>query len=150
EAETRSRVPFRVGLVRTLRRWSTEEYQGGLLALSACFLAIALALAWEFGVQHPVMLAVLGALGMVPFSELAIQILNALITTLLPPEPAPKLDFQKGIPPEHATLVVVPMMLNSRKVICREAEKLEVRFLANRNEHLFYGLLGDFTDAPEE
>ena len=70
---------------------------------------------------------------MFPLSELSIQIVNALVISLLPPEPLPKLDFRDGIPADHATLVVVPMMLTSREAIRAEIEKLEVRFLGNRN-----------------
>jgi cyclic beta-1,2-glucan synthetase len=95
------------------------------------------------------MLAVLGALALFPLSELAVQIVNALVISLLPPDPLPKLDFEKGIPPEDCTLVVIPMMLSSLKVVAQEVEKLEVRFLANRDANLYYSLLSDFTDAPE-
>ena len=30
-----------------------------------------------------------------------------------------------------------------------DLEKLEVRYLANRNANLFYSLFADYTDAPE-
>ena len=68
--------------------------------------------------------------------------------SLLPPDPLPKMDFGDGIPPEHATLVVVPMMLSSVEVVRQEVEKLEVRFLANREANLFFSLFSDFTDCP--
>ncbi len=86
-------------------------------------------------------------LALFPLSELSIQIVNALVISLLPPDALPKMDFQNGIPPEHATLVVVPMMLSSLDVVRRELEKLEVRFLANREPNLFFSLFSDFTDA---
>ena len=60
------------------------------------------------------------------------QIVNALVISLLPPETLPEMDFRDGIPPEQAALVVVPMMLTSLDVASREVEKLEVRFLANQ------------------
>ena len=41
------------------------------------------------------------------------------------------------------------MMLTSREAIRAEVEKLEVRFLGNRNDNVFYSLFPDFTDAPE-
>ena len=95
------------------------------------------------------MLVVLGAMALFPLSELSIQIVNALVISLLPPEPLPKMDFKEGIPPESATLVVVPMMLSSLEVVRSEIEKLEVRYLANREANLFFSLLSDFTDSPE-
>ena len=123
-------------------------YLTAVAGLSVAFLALALALAWEGGVHQRAMLAVLGALALFPLGELAIQIVNALVISLLPPDLLPKLDFRKGIPPEHATLVVVPMMLTSLEVVHREVERLEVRYLANREENLFFSLFSDFTDSP--
>src|SRR6185503_14785422 len=63
------------------------------------------------------------------------------------PELLPKLDYQSGIPGESATLVVVPMMLSNTTVVQREVEKLEIRFLANRQDHLMFSLFSDFVDS---
>jgi len=62
----------------------------------------------------------------------------------------PRIDFSKGIPPEFRTLTVVPTMLISPENIDHLIEALEVRFLANREENLHFGLLTDFLDAREE
>ena len=69
---------------------------------------------------------------------------------LATPRPLPRMDFSKGIPPECRTLVVVPTMLTSAQTIEDLVEALEVRFLANRDDHLHFGLLTDFPDAIEE
>ena len=149
EASVGARVPFRIRLIRALRRRATPAYLVAVAGLSVSFLALALALAWEGGVHQKMMLAVLGALALFPLGELSIQIVNALVISLLPPDLLPKLDFEEGIPKEHATLVVVPMMLTSLEVVHREVERLEVRYLANREENLFFSLFPDFTDSPE-
>ncbi len=60
------------------------------------------------------------------------------------------MDFSEGIPPESRTLVVVPTMLTSPRGIEELIESLEVRFLANRDDNLHFGLLTDFRDAAEE
>ncbi len=83
------------------------------------------------------LLGVLGALALFPLSELSIQIVNALVISLLPPDPLPKMDFREGIPDEHATLVVVPMMLTSLEVVRQEVEKLEVRYLGKPRTRIF-------------
>ena len=41
------------------------------------------------------------------------------------------------------------MMLTSVEVVRAEVEKLEVRFLANPDENLWYALFSDFTDSPD-
>ena len=151
EAAARSRVPMRIRSIRGIRRNATTVYVGSVVSLTAAFLTLSLVLAWEGGVHHRTILAVLGTLALFPLSELAQQIINVLIIALLPPDTLPKFDFQKtGIPPEDATLVVVPMMLAGPGIVHREIEKLEVRFLANREENLFFGLFADFMDASHE
>lgn len=75
---------------------------------------------------------VVGLLALLPLSELAVQVINALVISLLPPDKLPRMDFKSGIPSEHATLVVIPMMLVGEDVVRREIEKLEVRFLGPR------------------
>ncbi len=149
EAETKARIPLQTRMVRSLRRHATPVYIGGVVGLTACFTLLALALAWDAGVRQQFMLAALGLLALFPLSEFSVQIVHALIISLLPPDTLPKLEFENGIPPENATLVTVPMMLSSVEVVRREVEKLEIRFLANRDANLFFSLFSDFTDAPE-
>jgi cyclic beta-1,2-glucan synthetase len=150
EAETHARIPFRMRLVRSVRRHATPVYLTGIVALTLAFTILSLALAWDAGMRQRVMLLVLGVLALFPLSELSAQIVNALVISLLPPDALPEMDFRDGIPPEQATLVVVPMMLSSLEVARREVEKLEVRFLANREANLFFSLFSDFADAPEQ
>jgi cyclic beta-1,2-glucan synthetase len=137
EASVGARVPLRIRSIRTLRRRATPAYLIGVAGLTASFLTLALALAWEGGVHQQTLLAVLGALALFPLGELSIQIVNALVISLLPPDLLPKMDFRKGIPRADATLVVVPMMLTNLEVVRQEVEKLEVRYLANPEENLF-------------
>ncbi|HLN92010.1 MAG TPA: cyclic beta 1-2 glucan synthetase, partial [Patescibacteria group bacterium] len=75
---------------------------------------------------------------------------NWFATLLVKPDPLPRMDFSEGIPSESRTLVVVPAMLTSPLNIESLVESLEVRFLANRDDNLHFGLLTDFPDANEE
>ena len=54
------------------------------------------------------------------------------------------------IPPAFRTLVVVPTMLTSHSDVPNLVEALEVRFLANRDDNLYFGLLTDFRDADQQ
>jgi cyclic beta-1,2-glucan synthetase len=147
EADAKASIPARIRFLRALRRRAPLAYLGGIAGLTASFLALTLVVALDAGVSHAGMLAALSVLALFPLSELSIQIVNALVISLLPPDPLPKMDFENGIPDEHATLVVVPMMLASTKVIQQEIEKLEVRFLANREHQFQFALLADFQDC---
>ena len=87
-------------------------------------------------------------LTLIPVSQLAIEVVNYLVTRLLPPRPLPKMDFEaSGIPDAFRTLVVVPMLLVNEETLRYEVEKLEIRFLANRESNLFFGLFTDYTDS---
>ena len=96
------------------------------------------------------LLALIGLLSLLCTSQLAVALVNWLATLLVTPHALPRMDFSRGIPPESRTLVVVPTMLTSAENIEELVEALEVRFLANRDEHLHFGLLTDFRDAHEE
>ena len=149
ERRARARLPLRTRFVRATRRHAAFLYLSSITALTASLDALALALAYEVGVHNPGLLAVLGVLAVLPLSELAIQIAHAFVIATFPPSKLAKLDFQSGIPDRCATLVVVPMMLVSESVIRQELEKLEVRYLANRDGALWFALFSDFLDASE-
>ncbi|HJV95085.1 MAG TPA: cyclic beta 1-2 glucan synthetase, partial [Albitalea sp.] len=83
-------------------------------------------------------------------SQLAIALVNWAAGLMNTPRTLPRLDFSFGIPPSSRTLVVVPTMLGSQQGIDDLAEALEVRFLANRDAQLHFGLLTDFHDAAHE
>ncbi|MDP9054565.1 MAG: DUF3131 domain-containing protein, partial [Acidobacteriota bacterium] len=149
EAELKARIPAGKQLLRWASRHATPVYIGSTLALTACFVVLSWLLAREAGVHSRPILVALGALSIFPLSELCVQIVNALVISLMPPEPLPKLDFRDGIPATEATLVVIPMMLTSRESVYTEVEKLEVRYLGNRDAHIYYSLFPDFTDSAQ-
>ena len=85
----------------------------------------------------------------------ALALTNWLVTLVVPPRKLGRMDFSKGIHADSKTLAVVPTIISGKKVIESLIEDLEVRYLANRDENLFFGLLTDFPDAslkvlPEE
>ena len=149
EREAHASTPLRDAPMRLIRRHATQFYLGGIAAITACLLALACRFAWEEGVHRPALLVIPAALALFPLSELGIQIINSLVIALFPPEPLPKLDFDAGIPAEDATLVVVPMMLSTAEAVRQELDKLEVRFLANQEQHIQFSLFSDFTDSRE-
>jgi cyclic beta-1,2-glucan synthetase len=83
-------------------------------------------------------------------SQLAIAVVNFFSTLLVKPVLLPRMDFCHKIPPDFRTLVVIPVILTSAESTEILVEALEVRFLANRNENLHFGLLTDFKDAKQE
>ncbi len=95
-------------------------------------------------------LTVAALVALLPASELAVGLVNHLVTLLLPPRVLPKLELKEGIPEEFATFVVMPSMLvrpHSAQLLC---ERLESHYLANPATHVRFALLTDFADAPHE
>jgi cellobiose phosphorylase len=138
------------GVLRKVsRRYSWLLYGGSILVMTAIFAGCFAAKAHADGLQGWT-LGLIGLLLIFCAGHLAIALANLLATLLVRPSPLPRMDFSKGIPSELRTLVVVPSMLTSNQDIEDLVEALEVRFLANRDDHLHFGLLTDFRDAIEE
>lgn len=95
-------------------------------------------------------LAPLVIIALLATSQLAVALVNWLATLLVMPQALPRMDFSEGIPPTSRTLVVVPTLLASASSVEDLVEALEVRFLANRDACLHFGLLTDFLDAHQE
>ena len=93
---------------------------------------------------------IVGIIILLATSRLSLAVVNWLSTLLAKPFLLPRMDFSKGIPLQHRTMVVIPTMLTSAAGINELIEGIEVRFLANRNEHLQFALLTDFKDAKTE
>ena len=95
-------------------------------------------------------LALLACLSVLATSQLAVALVNWLVTLFATPHTLPRMDYSLAIPAQQRTLVVVPTLLTSVQNVGALVEALEVRFLANRDDNLHFGLLSDFLDAPEE
>ena len=83
---------------------------------------------------------------LIPVSELAISVLNAMITSQVTPRLLPKLEMRAGIPADDRTMVVVPAIVDSEERLLSLLDELEVRFFANRDAHIHFALLSDFAD----
>ena len=83
-------------------------------------------------------------------SRLAVPLVNWFSTIWVHPKLLPRMDFSKGIPSAFRTLVVIPTMLSNKAYIEELVEGLEIRFLANKEVNLHFGLLTDFIDSDTE
>jgi cyclic beta-1,2-glucan synthetase len=124
-------------------------YLGAIaLIVGACTTALG-AVAHGAGVNWET-LSLLLVLCLLATSQAAVTVVNWLATLLVTPHALPRMDFSAGIAAHARTLVVVPSMLTSAHAVEDLVDALEVRFLANRDTHLHFGLLTDFPDAREE
>ena len=84
-----------------------------------------------------------------PSSQSAVQLINFLITSILPAEILPKLDFTDSIPGNCTTMVAVPTLLLNEKQVRGLIENLEVRYLGNHDPNIHFALLSDLPDSRE-
>jgi cellobiose phosphorylase len=146
-AEVRRSTPE--ALRRFSRRFPLLLYLGTIALIAAIFTGSLLAKAHASGYQDW-LLALIGFPLLLAASHLAVALVNWLATLLATPHILPRMDFSRGIPSESRALAVIPTMLTSAQNVEDLVEGLEVRFLANRDENLHFGLLTDFRDAREE
>lgn len=146
ERSTQVRFSMASALRRRLGRSPLWVYLGAITLFTALLAMAPLARAraeivndWAFVVFAILVLLAAG--------QLAVALVNWLATLLTTPRSLPRMDFSSGIPPQSRTLVVVPSLLTSVSNIERLIEDLEVRFLANRDPNIHFGLLTDFRDA---
>ncbi|MDX2105151.1 MAG: glucoamylase family protein [Candidatus Melainabacteria bacterium] len=83
-------------------------------------------------------------------SQFAVALVNWLATLFITSKALPKMDFSNGIASNARTIVVVPTMLSNESAVESLMEALEVRFLANRDQNLYFALLTDFPDAATQ
>ena len=143
---SRMRIPVSAHRQRIRGRY---VYLGPIALLTAAFTGGLLAQAHASGAPDWLLVAC-GFVALLGTSQLAVALVNWLASMVVPPQLLPRMDFSKGIAPGSQTLVVVPALIHSTQNVEDLVEALEVRFLANRDDHLQFGLLTDFADAREE
>ena len=130
-------------------RFPLQIYLGSIAALTTLFSAGLLLQAHAVGV-HGGLLAAVGIVVALCTSQLAVALVNWVATLLAVPRLLPRLDFSGGVPPQFRTLTVIPTMLSSEQDVENLIEALEVRYLANRDPRVHFGLLTDFKDADTQ
>ena len=132
-----------------VRRHPLGLYLAAIGVLTFVLAGSAVGLAWAGGGSGWILVAT-GGLAVLAASHLAVEAANWIAALLTSPDPLPRMDFSEGVPPDLCTLVVVPALLQAPGQVEELIDALEVRFLANRDESIHFGLLTDFRDASEE
>lgn len=87
---------------------------------------------------------------LIPTSEFVIQIVQYLLSKFVKPKPIPKIDLYSGIDVENRTMVVIPTILRTKEKVTELIKKMEVFYLANKSDNLFFCLLGDCSESNKE
>ena len=142
-------IPLRTKLFRLNTALGVMSYVGMIALVTAVVLAAALFWVAYAGAAGWVLIA-LGIAATIPASDVAIAVVNRAITHLVGAAFLPGMELRDGVPPDMRTIVVVPTLLTAQHEVTAHVERLEVHYLSNADENLFFALLSDWGDSPSE
>lgn len=138
------------GIIRALKAHPSPVYIGSIVLITAvtviCFVCYGYRTAGLIGMLSAILI---GLLLLVPASELAITLVNCIVSHIFRPFRFPKLELGEGIPEEFSSMVIIPTLLPNEKRVIELLGQLETFYLANREEHLYFALVGDYKDAVQ-
>ena len=145
-----SRVGYRPRFIDRLRLtiWNNADdfYIGGIQIITVVLIGLILApLVPTYPIFGGLTLAFL--LLLLPVTQGAVDLVNNTVTSIFKAYALPKIDFEKGVPEAFTTLVVIPTLLTKEKQVRELFDELEVRYLANQDPNIHFGLLTDLPDS---
>jgi len=151
-AEGKYRVLEQLLGKRQKRLSNTKKAKRYVFGLSIASLCIAIAFeVYVMKVTHSIALAVVMALSLLlPAYALVKEGVQWLLSKWVKPKLIPKMDFQNGVPKESTTFVVIPTIITSKEKVQKLMRKLEVYYLANKSENLYFALLGDCSSSSKK
>ncbi len=85
----------------------------------------------------------------IPVSEVAVKIVNWITCLIVKPDFFPRLELEDGIPKKMSTIVTVPSLIPDVEHAKELLVKLESHYLSNKEENLYFVLLGAFADSED-
>lgn len=142
----------KASLYKRLTRWLCSHpsliYMGSIGTLTAILMAVAINYAMAHLQGYSLIMALfVGLLVLIPASEMAMLIVNNLVSNIKKPSFFPRLELKDGIPESLVTMVVVPTLLSDEGRVVELLENLETHYLSNREDNLYFALIGAFKDS---
>ncbi len=82
--------------------------------------------------------------------DIVINLINLSVVSFIPVRMLPQLDLSSGVELRQSTFVVIPSMLRDSKNSQELLKRLEVNFLSNSDQNIYFALLMDFKDSKME
>ena len=60
------------------------------------------------------------------------------------------MDFSSGIPDDCKVMCIIPAVIDSPERGKGFVRQLEILYLANREDNIYYSLVGDFKESPRQ
>jgi cyclic beta-1,2-glucan synthetase len=149
EKELGCRVPVKTQFFRFNSSLGVMSYVGMIATVTAAILALALLAIASVGIGGWQLL-VLGFIGLVPASDVAVAIVNRAITQYVGGRILPGLELRSGVTPDLRTMVVVPTLLADLSSVQEQIERLEVHHLSSPDDNFTFALISDWRDSATE
>jgi cellobiose phosphorylase len=149
EVAINARIPLQERISRRLRHMPLTVYLTLIVLITLAASLVIVSRAQVHG-THGWVLGAIAAVVILCTSKLGVALANWIIMLLVRPRILPRMDFSEGISADSSTIVVVPSMITSKQGLADLLEGLEIRYLANRDDHLSFALLTDFADATQQ
>ncbi len=143
------RAPMRDWLVRSRSKIGIGGYVGSVIILTAIVLLLPLIALGEPRIGG-CSLGLLVLLGLIPSIDLAVAIVNRVVSSGFGPTILPGLELRDGVTVNLRTIVAVPTLLTTQAALEEQIERLEIHYLASPEGDLHFVLLSDWTDASTE
>lgn len=149
EREIKFKATLKQHLLRTYIACAGTAYIGSLALLTLALLSLPLTAFLQAGLTGlPLVFLIL--LLFFPASDMAVALVNRFIIAHLPPRYLPRLELLMGVPEQLSTFVVVPTLFKNAADITQQIAQMEIRYLANPGDHVYFALLSDWEDADQE
>jgi len=143
------RLGVRDTLIQHLKKHSFAIYSGAIVLLTLALTLEAVNYVYRFGGGTGQALLV-ALLFIIPFSDIANGLVQWIAANVVRPTALPKLELEHGVPDRLRTVVTVQGIFSNRESVAEFVSGLEVRFLANDDPNIYFALLADLHDAPEQ
>ena len=143
------RVPPLTALFRLYTDAGILSYVAMIALLTLAVLALGMWAVLAAGADDK-QLVMLGLLGVVPASDIAVALVNRWITRSVNGSPLPAMALQHGITGDLRTMIVIPTLLVDSSGIVEQLDRLEDHHLGNPDEYFSFALISDWLDASTE
>ena len=136
--------------LKTLKKETKEKLYISSIWAITLFITIICMVNIQKQINNTIITTLLAILLLLPIQEIVVQIIQYILGKVVKPKQIPKMDFISGVPKEYSTFVVIPTILKSKEKVEELMKKLEIYYLANKSENLYFALLGDCSSGPNK
>lgn len=143
-------APLSATIMTLQRKFRSFFFVAGILIITPLLVLGGLSLPPQELQPEPVRYWLLAICLFIPALSIAVFIVQNIFIRMIHPRSQLSLDFTEDIPEQFRTVAVMPVILERIEQIQTYSDRLELNYLANRQDNLFFAMLADFGDAPNE